>query len=139
MLFLATIVISPGAAEVLWTYFPSQHRKYYKNRYSRVKINKINDCTALSGTFFNKTGFSFSNCEYWLFFSPSNCMLLFSHLVMSDSLRPHGLQYTWLSCLLPTSGACSNSYESVMPSNHLTLCRPLLLLPSIFPSIRVFF
>ena len=28
--------------------------------------------------------------------------------------------------------------ESVMPSNHLTLCRPLLLLPSIFPSIRVF-
>ena len=31
------------------------------------------------------------------------------------------------------------STESVMPSNHLILCRPLLLLPSIFPSIRVFF
>ena len=30
------------------------------------------------------------------------------------------------------------SIQSVMPSNHLTLCRPLLLLPSIFPSIRVF-
>ena len=30
------------------------------------------------------------------------------------------------------------SIESVMPSNHLTLCHPLLLLPSIFPSIRVF-
>ena len=30
------------------------------------------------------------------------------------------------------------SVESVMPSNHLILCRPLLLLPSIFPSIRVF-
>ena len=30
------------------------------------------------------------------------------------------------------------STESVMPSNHLILCRPLLLLPSIFPSIRVF-
>ena len=28
--------------------------------------------------------------------------------------------------------------ESVMPSNHLILCHPLLLLPSIFPSIRVF-
>ena len=28
--------------------------------------------------------------------------------------------------------------QSVMPSNHLILCRPLLLLPSIFPSIRVF-
>ena len=30
------------------------------------------------------------------------------------------------------------SVESVIPSNHLILCRPLLLLPSIFPSIRVF-
>ena len=30
------------------------------------------------------------------------------------------------------------SFESVMPSNHLILCRPLLLLPSIFPSIRAF-
>ena len=31
------------------------------------------------------------------------------------------------------------SIESVMPSNHLISCHPLLLLPSIFPSIRVFF
>ena len=30
------------------------------------------------------------------------------------------------------------SIESMMPSNHLTLCHPLLLLPSIFPNIRVF-
>ena len=30
------------------------------------------------------------------------------------------------------------SIESVMPSNHLILCQPLLLLPSVFPSIRVF-
>ena len=30
------------------------------------------------------------------------------------------------------------SMKSVMPSNHLILCHPLLLLPSIFPSIRVF-
>ena len=30
------------------------------------------------------------------------------------------------------------SIQSVMPSNHLILCRPLLLLPSIFPSIRIF-
>ena len=30
------------------------------------------------------------------------------------------------------------SVESVLPSNHLTLCHPLILLPSIFPSIRVF-
>ena len=30
------------------------------------------------------------------------------------------------------------SFEPVMPSNHLVLCHPLLLLPSIFPSFRVF-
>ena len=32
-----------------------------------------------------------------------------------------------------------NAFESVMPSNHLIFCRPLLLLPSVFPNIRVFF
>ena len=34
--------------------------------------------------------------------------------------------------------AQTHVYESVMPSNHLILCHPLLLLPSIFPGIRVF-
>ena len=60
---------------------------------------------------------------------------------MSNSLQPYGLQLARLSCLSPTPRAYSNSCplsESVMPSNHLILCRPLLLLPSIFPSIRVF-
>ena len=58
---------------------------------------------------------------------------------MSDSLWPHGLQHTRLPCPSPTPKACSNmSIESVMPSHHLILCHPLLLLPSIFPSIRVF-
>ena len=58
----------------------------------------------------------------------------------SDSLQPHGLQHTRPPCLSPTPGACSNpcpSIASVMLSNHLILCRPLLLLPSIFSSIRV--
>ena len=55
-----------------------------------------------------------------------------------DSLRHHGLQHTRLLCPSPTPGACLKlmSKESVMTSNHLILCRPLLLLPSIFPSIR---
>ena len=59
---------------------------------------------------------------------------------MSDSLRPHGSQHTRLPCPSPTPRACSNSLfiESVMPSNYLTLCHPLLLPPSIFPSIRFF-
>ena len=64
----------------------------------------------------------------------------FSHSVVSDSLRPYGLQHARLPCPSPTPGACSNSslfIESVMPSNYLILCRPLLS-PSIFSSIRVF-
>ena len=56
-------------------------------------------------------------------FPTSVCSVQFSHTVMSNSLWPHGLQH---------------AIELVMPSNHLILCRPFLLLPSIFPSIRVF-
>ena len=55
---------------------------------------------------------------------------------MSDSVWPHGLQHARPPCPSPTPRVYS--VESVMPSNHLILCRPLLLLPSIFPSIRVF-
>ena len=58
---------------------------------------------------------------------------------MSNSFWPHGLQHAMPPCPSPTPRAYSNSsIESVMPSNQLILCRPLLLLPSIFPSIRVF-
>ena len=65
---------------------------------------------------------------------------LFNCSVVSDSLQPHGLQHSSLPCPSLSLGACSNScpIESVMPSNHLILCRPLLLLPSVFVSIRVF-
>ena len=42
-------------------------------------------------------------------------------------------------CPSPTPRVYSNTaIKSVMPSNHLILCHPLLLLPSVFPSIRVF-
>ena len=65
----------------------------------------------------------------------------FRHSVVSDSLRTHRLQHTRPPSPSPTPRACSNSCRSSwwwMPSNHLILCRPLLLLPLIFPSIRVF-
>ena len=56
-----------------------------------------------------------------------------------DSLRPLEPQHTRpLSITNCRSLPKPISTESVMPSNHLILCRPLLLLPSIFPSIRVF-
>ena len=61
----------------------------------------------------------------------------FSHSVVSDSLRPHGLQHASLSITNSQSLCKLMSIELVMPSNHLILCRPLLL-PPIFPSIRVF-
>ena len=66
-------------------------------------------------------------------------LVQFSRSVVSDSLQRHGLQHTRPPCPSPTLRAYSNSScESVMPSNHLILCHPLLLWPSIFPSIRVF-
>ena len=55
-------------------------------------------------------------------------------------LQPHGLQHTRISCSSPTLRAFSKlmSIKLGMPSNHLILCCPLLLLPSIFPSTGVF-
>ena len=64
----------------------------------------------------------------------------FSRSVMLDSLQPHGLHHTRPPCPSPNSQSLPKlmSIELVMTSNHLILCRPLLLLPSSFPSIRVF-
>ena len=63
----------------------------------------------------------------------------FSCSVMSDSLWPHGLKHTRAPCPSPTSKfAQLMPIKLVIPSNHLISCHPLLLLPSVFPSIRVF-
>ena len=63
----------------------------------------------------------------------------FSRLLTSDSLQPHGLQHTRIPCPSPTSELTQlMSIKLVMTSKHLILCCPLLLLPSIFPSTRVF-
>ena len=61
----------------------------------------------------------------------------FSHSVVSDCLQPHERQAS-LSITNSRSPPKPMSIVLVMPSNHLILCRPLLLLPSIFPSISVF-
>ena len=59
---------------------------------------------------------------------------------MSNSLWPHGLQHTRKPpCPSPTPGVCSNSCSlSRWCHPVIILCCPLLLLPSIFPRIRVF-
>ena len=66
----------------------------------------------------------------------------FSHSVVSNSVTPwtavyHGLQ-AFLSIATSRSLLKLTSIELVMPCNHLILCHPLLLLPSVFPSISVF-
>ena len=61
---------------------------------------------------------------------------------MSDSLQPHGPQHTRLPWRLASSTprvySKLLSTELVMPSNHLVLCCPVLLPPSVLPNIRVF-
>ena len=63
-----------------------------------------------------------------------------SHSVMSDSLQLHGLQHTRLLCPSPIPRTQTNSclWSWWCLPNHLILCKPLILLPSMFPSIRVF-
>ena len=65
--------------------------------------------------------------------------LLFSHSVVSDSAVPWTAAcQASLSFTISWSLLKLMSIDSVMSSNHLLLCHPLFLLPSVFPSIRVF-
>ena len=63
----------------------------------------------------------------------------FSHSIVSNPLQLHEPQHTRPPCPSPAPSLPKlMSIELVMPSKQLILCRPLLLPPSIFPSIRVF-
>ena len=94
------------------------------------------------------SGFGYRSDEVIAFrkwaFCTSFLKLVFQFIcsVMSDSLWPRELQHARPRCPSRTPRARSSpklmSIESVMPSNYLILCRPLLLLPRIPPSIRVF-
>ena len=69
----------------------------------------------------------------------TNRSVQFSHSVVSNSLQPHGLQHARLQSITSSRSLLKlMSIKLVMPSNHLILCFPLLLLPSIFHRIRVF-
>ena len=76
---------------------------------------------------------------FFVYYLNSFSSVQFSCSVASDSLRPHELQHARPPCPSPTPGVypfmCN---KSVMPSSHLILCRPLLLLPQIPPRIKVF-
>ena len=73
----------------------------------------------------------------WQIFNFALQFSQFSCSVMSDSLWPHWLQHTSLPCPSPTPGAYSNS-RPLHRWCRLIFCHPILLPPSIFPSIRVF-
>ena len=76
---------------------------------------------------------------WFIYFHLYELMLLFSCQVVFNSLLPHGLQHASLSFTISQSLFKLMSIELVMmPSNHLILCHQLLLLPSIFPTSRVF-
>ena len=93
-------------------------------------------------------------CEFGQTSQPDICFFIYKmvivivvcHSVLADSLRPHGLRRARLPCPSPFQTLSKlhmnllklTSIELVMSSNHLILCHPLLLLPLIFPSIRVF-
>ena len=67
-------------------------------------------------------------------------LLQFSHSVVSSSFATPWTAAHQASLSITNSQSLLKfmSIESVMPCNHLILCHPLLLLPSVFPSIRVF-
>ena len=80
------------------------------------------------------------NILFLLFFPLFYSSVQFSHLVMSDCLQPHESQHARPPCPITNYWRLLKlmSIELVMPSSHLILCQPLLLLPPIPPSIRVF-
>ena len=92
--------------------------------------------------------FTFLSCSILFRSYPCQCLitvsrtmlsLLFSCSGTSDFLWPHALQDARLPCPSPSPGACSNSH-SLGRWCHPTIssCHPVLILPSIFPSIMVF-
>ena len=80
----------------------------------------------------------FKENVFWIYFL-IEVSVQFSHSIVSNSLQPtDGSPQASLSITNSQSLVKLRSIKSVMPFNHLILCRPLLLPPSIFPSIRVF-
>ena len=78
---------------------------------------------------------------FWVYTCLDFSLVQFSHSVVSDSLRPHELHHAMLPCPSPPPGACSNSCPSSWwyhPTTLPSVVCSLLLLPWIFPSIRVF-
>ena len=80
-----------------------------------------------------------SDAVHWCMQHSLNSSVQFSHSVVSDSVTPWTVaSQASLSITTSWSFLKLTSIELVMPSNHLILCCHLLVLPSIFASIRIF-
>ena len=125
-----TIWDSPGGPVVKTPWIQSLIRKLRSNMPCGLakKINKLKKIKyLLSGSLQKKLA------NPWFQFSSVQSL---SHVRL---LRPYESQHDRPPCPSPTPEFTQlMSIESVMSSTHLILCHPLLLLPSIFPSIRVF-
>ena len=73
------------------------------------------------------------------YFTSTIVIQLPSLVQLCDPMNYSTPRFPVLHWLLEFAQVCSSSCKLVMPSNHLILCLPHLLLPSVFPSIRVFF
>ena len=81
--------------------------------------------------------FTSSKQSFIMYFRENLNSVQFSHSVMSDYLRPHESQHARPSCPSPIPRVHPDSCP-LSQWCHLIICHPLLLLPSTFPSIRVF-
>ena len=116
------------------------HLKAYSCRWQGKRDWKVEVILVLKNTFVLEGHLDSCLLAHWNILLSGSVQC--SHSVVSDSLRPRGLQHPRPPCPSPTPQSLLKfmSIESVMPSNHLILSCPFFLpfLPSIFPSIRVF-
>ena len=109
--------------------------------WERLKAGGVGDNRGWDGWMASPTQWIWvwaSSGRYWRTGkSEFHCYVVCVCSVISNYLRPHGLQHNRLPCPSPISRACSNSCP-LSPWCHSILCYPFLLPPSTIPSIRVF-
>ena len=130
--FVTLIIVNKLSEVVTWTVLVTIVRLFCNefNYYKRVFL--LGQC--------NMHHSSCTELVILWYFAVEIMLLFFSCSVVSDSLWLHGLQHSRLPCPSPSPRVCSDTcLLSQWCHPTVILCYPLLLLPLIFPSIRVFF
>ena len=118
----------------VWLSHSAAHQKLSQHCLSAILQHKIK---IKNKWFLHTDVMLLNNSETFCFSLLSNFAAVVQLLSRVNSLQAHGLQHARLPCPSPSPWVCSN-IELAIPSNHLILCHPLRLMPSIIPSIRVF-